>query len=129
MAKSQGDFTEILVRKQILSPDQLAEARNVEKQTGAKLQDAIVKLGYASLDDIMKAVAEFHGMEFVNLTDYTIPPSVIELVPESVARENVVLPLSQDNGTLKIIVSDPADYETQQKLQFILNKDIQTVLA
>jgi type IV pilus assembly protein PilB len=129
MAKSQGDFTDILVRKQILSSDQLAEARNVEKQTGAKLQDAIVKLGYATLNDIMQAIAEFHGMEFISLAELTIPPSVIELVPESVARENVVLPLSQDNGTLRIVVGDPTDYETQQKLQFILNKDIQTVLA
>ena len=54
---------------------------------------------------------------------------MIELVPESVARENVVLPMSQDNGDLKIIISDPSDFDTLQKLQFILNKDITPVLA
>src|SRR5207249_9536928 len=58
-----------------------------------------------------------------------IPNAVIELVPESVARENIVLPMAQDNGALKIIISDPTDYDTLQKLQFILNKDIQPVLA
>lgn len=126
---AKGDFTEILVRKKIISPDQLAEARNVEKQTGAKLADTLVKLGYAGEADVMGAVAEAHNMEFIDLKDMTIPPSVIELVPESVARENVVLPLSQENGMLRIIVSDPSDFETQQKLQFILNKDIHTVLA
>ena len=77
----------------------------------------------------MTAIAEFHGMQFVDLTDVTIPPAVIELVPESVARENVVLPLAQDSGVLKIIMSDPSDFDTVQKLQFILNKDIQPVLA
>src|SRR5207245_8620435 len=46
-----------------------------------------------------------------------------------VARENVVLPMSQENGALKIIMSDPSDFDTMQKLQFILNKDIQPVLA
>ena len=35
-------------------------------------------------------------MQSVNLTDVTIPPSVIEMVPESVARENVIIPLSQE---------------------------------
>src|SRR5207302_881195 len=45
------------------------------------------------------------------------------------ARENVVLPLSQENGALQIIMSDPSDFDTVQKLQFILNKDIQPVLA
>jgi type IV pilus assembly protein PilB len=129
MAKARGDFTEVLVRKQIISPDQLTEAQAMQKQTGAKLQDCIVKLGYCSTDEVMSAIAEFHGMQFVNLNEIQIPPSVIELVPESVARENVVLPMSQENGALKIIISDPGDFDTIQKLQFILNKDIQPVLA
>jgi len=129
MAKARGDFTEILVRKQIVGADQLAEAQALQRQTGAKIQDCILKLGYASSDEVMSAIAEFHGMQFVNLTEIQIPPSVIELVPESVARENVVLPMSQENGALKIIISDPSDFDTLQKLQFILNKDIQPVLA
>lgn len=130
MAKSgRGDFTDILVAKKILSGDQLNEAKTLQSQTGIKLQDALVKLGYASMDDVMGAVAEFHSLQFVNLTDKTIPSSVIELVPESVARENVVLPMSQENGALQIIISDPTDFDTMQKLQFILNKDIQPVLA
>jgi type IV pilus assembly protein PilB len=129
MAKQRGDFTEILIKRQILGPDQLSEAKAMQAQTGAKLQDAIVKLGYASNDDVLSAIAEFHGMQFINLQDANIPPSVIELVPESVARENVVLPMSQENGTLKIVVSDPSDFDTLQKLQFILNKDIHPMLA
>src|SRR6202163_4504458 len=129
MAKSRGDFTEILVRRQTLSPDQLEEAQGVAKQTGIKLQDALVKLGYATAQEVMSAIAEFHGLQFVDLTEVTIPQAVVELVPESVARENFVLPMAQENGALKIIMSDPSDFDTVQKLQFILNKDIQPVLA
>lgn len=129
MAKSQGDFTDVLVRRQTLSPDQVEEARAMQQQTGAKLQEAIVKLGYASAEEVMSAIAEFHGLQFVDLSEVNIPPAVIELVPESVARENIVLPMAQDNGALKIIMSDPGDFDTVQKLQFILNKDIQPVLA
>ena len=129
MAKARGDFTDILIKRQTLSPDQLEEAQNIQKQTGAKLPDAIVKLGYASSEEVMSAIAEFHGLQFVDLAELTIPPSVIELVPESVARENIVLPMAQENGALKIIMSDPTDFDTVQKLTFILNKDVQPVLA
>src|SRR5579862_6868939 len=129
MAKGRGDFTEILLKKQVLSPDQLTEARNMAQQTGAKIQDALVKLGYCSSEEVMSAIGEHSGMQSVSLVDVTIPPSVIELVPESVARENVVIPLSQENGTLKIVVHDPTDFDTIQKLQFILNKEILPVLA
>lgn len=130
MAKqSRGDFTEILIRRQTLSPDQLQEAKNLQQQTGAKLQDTLIKLGYCTNDEVMSAIAEFHNLQFINLADVTIPNAVVELVPESVARENVILPMAQENGALKIIISDPTDFDTLQKLQFILNKDIQPVLA
>jgi type IV pilus assembly protein PilB len=129
MAKARGDFCDILVQKQVLSADQLAEARALAQQTGVKVQEALVKLGYAKIEEVMSAVAEFHGMPFVDLTDVTIPQAVVETVPESVARENVILPMSVENGALKIITSDPSDFDTLQKLQFILNKDIQPVLA
>src|SRR5262245_55995941 len=118
MAKTRGDFTEILVKKQILSPDQVEEARGISQQTGAKLPETLVKLNYATTEQVMNAVAEHSGMQFIDLTDATIPPAVIELVPESVARENVVLPLSQDGPLLKIIMSDPSDVQTMEKLQF-----------
>jgi type IV pilus assembly protein PilB len=129
MGKGRGDFTDILIKKGVISRDQLQEATAVQKSTGAKLADALVKLGYCSAQDVMTAIAEFHNLQFVDLTEMTIPAAVVELVPESVARENVILPLAQDNGTLKIIMSDPMDLDTIQKLQFILNKDIQPVLA
>jgi type IV pilus assembly protein PilB len=129
MAKSRGDFTDVLVQRQLLSPDQLGEAQAMSQQTGAKLQDTLVRLGYATPEQVMSAIAEHHGLQFVDLTEVTIPQAVIELVPESVARENVVIPMAQDNGILRIIMSDPSDFDTLQKLQFILNKDIQPMLA
>lgn len=129
MAKSRGDFSEILVKKQILSPDQLEEAKGVSQQSGAKLADTLVKLGYASAEQVMSAVAEFNGIQFVDLTDVTVPPAVIEKVPESVARENVILPFAADGPMLKIVMSDPSDLATMQKLEFILNAQITPVLA
>src|SRR5262245_53997494 len=129
MAKSRGDFTDILVSRQLISQDQLTEARSMSQQTGAKLQDTLVKLNYVNNEQVMSALAEFHGLQFINLTDVTIAAAVVELVPESVARENIVLPMAHENGALKIIMSDPSDFDTVQKPQFILNKDIQPVLA
>lgn len=129
MAKGRGDFTDILIRRKLISPDQLAEAENLASSTGIKLQDAFVKLQTLGAQEVMSAIAEHHGVEFVDLSALEIPKAVIELVPESVARENVVLPLALDGNQLKIITADPANYETIQKLQFILNKDVLPVLA
>ncbi len=121
MAKGRGDFADILVKKKLLGADQLAEAENIASSTGVKLQDALIKQQYLSANEVMSAIAEFYGMQFVDLAEVQIPKSVIELVPESVARENVVIPLGLDNNTLTLVTSDPTNYDTVQKLQFILN--------
>jgi type IV pilus assembly protein PilB len=129
MAKGRGDYTDILIRKKIVGPDQLQEAQSIASAQGIKLQDALINLKYATANEVMNAIAEHHGMQFVDMTELEIPKAVIELVPESVARENLVLPLSLEGNTLKIITADPTNYDTIQKLQFILNKDIVPVLA
>jgi type IV pilus assembly protein PilB len=129
MAKARGDFTDILVKKKILSPEQLDEASNLANSTGVKLQDALARLNYATHVDSAQAMAEHAGLQFVDLNGVEIPKAVIELVPESVARENLVLPLALEGNTLKLITADPGNYEAMQKLQFILNKDVQPVLA
>jgi type IV pilus assembly protein PilB len=129
MAKMRGDFTDVLIRRKILGPDQIDEAKNMAAQTGVKLQDALVKLNYATSQEVMSSIAEFHNMQYVDLKGLTIPPSVVEMVPESVARENHVIPLSHENNALQIVMSDPNDLDTIEKLRFILNKDIQPVLS
>ena len=109
----------------MIGPDQLKEAGRMQ---GA-VEEALVKLGYVDSDDIMKAKAEQHGLPFVELREIEIPPSVIELVPESLARENIVMPLSQESGSIRVIMHDPLDFETIDKLRFVLNREIEVSLA
>ncbi len=129
MGKNRDDFLTILLRQKIISPEQLEEAKNFQQKTGCRIDEAIVQMHYATAAEVTKAIADAHNVEFVDLAEVQIPPSVIELVPESVARENVVLPLHQENGTLLVIMSDPGDLDTMNKLQFILDKEILPVLA
>jgi type IV pilus assembly protein PilB len=130
MATGQTEFTDVLLQRKVLSKDQLEEARSYHRQhAGVKLQDAIVKLGYATTEEVASAIAESFGVEFVDLTDVEIPPSVIEKVPESVARENTVLPMHEEEGALMVLMCDPNDLEILGKLEFMLDKSIIPVLA
>jgi type IV pilus assembly protein PilB len=125
MAKQTRDWTDILVRRGVVGPDQLKEAMRMN----VPVEDALAKLGYADADDIMKAKAEQHGMQFIELREIEIPPTVVELVPESLARENIVMPLAQENGAIKVIMHNPMDFDTIEKLRFVLNREIEVALA
>ncbi len=55
------------------------------------------------------------------------PRAVLELLPESVARENIVLPLRLEGRVLHVATTDPSNILLRDKLTFILNKDIRLV--
>ena len=126
MAKQARDWTDILIKRGVVGPDQLTEA---QKMGNVAVEDALAKLGYADGDDIMKAKAEHYGMPYVALREIEIPASVVDLVPESLARENLVMPMGQESGTIKVIMHDPLAFETIDKLRFVLNRDIEVSLA
>jgi hypothetical protein len=63
----------------------------------------------------------------VTLAGYTLTRELLELMPESVARENMAVLLEGNGRELKLAMADPRDYDTIEKLTFILNKDIEPV--
>ncbi|MDR3109171.1 MAG: GspE/PulE family protein [Planctomycetaceae bacterium] len=122
-------FVGILQKKGAISAAQVEEAQTMSKSTGISVAEALIKLSYASSDDVARAIAEEYGREYVDLANYVIPLQVIELVPESIARENTILPYQEDDEVLRVVCSDPNDIETFDKLRFVLNRPIEPVIA
>ena len=122
-------FSQILVAEGIVSAEQLAEAVRIAGTSGKQVHDEVVRLGYAPGEKVMKALAKAHRLKFVNLADIAVTEEVIDLLPESVARENTIFPLSESGGSLRIATCDPTDMDAQEKLRFILNRDIEMALA
>lgn len=125
-----SDWVQKLVKDGAISKEQLAEAQGLASKLGIKVEDALLKLEYISQADVGQAQAKQFGMDFVDLTTIQIPSTVIQMVPESVARENLVIPLSlDDGGSLTVAMHDPTAFDVLDKLRFIINKDIKPVVA
>ncbi|MFM9059741.1 MAG: GspE/PulE family protein, partial [Planctomycetaceae bacterium] len=122
-------FATILVSEGLVSAEQLAEAVRIAGASGKKVHDEVVRLGYASGEAVIKALAKAHRLKFVSLAGETVSEEVVGLLPESVARENTIFPVAENGGVLTVAACDPTDLDTQEKLRFILNREIETVLA
>lgn len=129
MDQPMRDFTDLLLRKGVVSLDQISEATNVARDADISVGDALIQLGYAEPNVVYEALAEFNKLEFVDLGSVRIEDEVIQLVPESVARENSIIPYKDENDVLHVLVSDPFDLETIEKLRFILNRRVETALS
>ncbi|HEX3869079.1 MAG TPA: GspE/PulE family protein [Pirellulales bacterium] len=124
----RGDFVDILLKRKIVDAKQVAEAEKVAHAGNMSLADAFVKMSI-SAEDVARAQADFNGVEYINLTEADISPEVIRLVPESLARENTIVPIAGDDSRVKVAIVDPFDLDLQDKLRFVLNRKIDIVIA
>ena len=51
------------------------------------------------------------------------------MVPESVAREHLVIPIALDGENLVVAIGAPMNFEVLDKLRFILNREINVAVA
>ncbi len=130
MSSVVSGFAKRLIEKGIIGLDQLHEAEQVSRENpDTNVADALIRLGYATGEEVMQAMADENGLEYVDLHQASIPEQLIEIVPESVARENAILPFREEEGRLRILMSDPSDVQTLENLRFILNRDISIALS
>ena len=123
------DYLKKLVRDGVISRDQLTEAEELSSSLGTTIDDALVRLGYVSAGELGQLQASQYGYDFVNLEAMEIPQSVIALIPESVARENVVIPVTLVDERLRVAMSNALDLDVIDKLRFMVNREIDPVVA
>ncbi len=93
------------------------------------MSQALIQQGYATEVEVIEAMAKYHRMEYIDPMKTEIPERVIELMPQSIAREKNVLPFEETDGGLKVLMSEPGEVDLIEELRFILNRDVTVALA
>jgi type IV pilus assembly protein PilB len=86
---------EILVRENLVTPQQLREALDYQKTSGGRLGTNLVKLGIISDDVITAVLSRQYGVPSINLDLFHIETDVIKLISQEVALKYTVLPVSK----------------------------------
>ncbi|MBU0640255.1 MAG: Flp pilus assembly complex ATPase component TadA [Planctomycetes bacterium] len=129
MARRRKKLGEILVGWNVIAPNALGDAIEYASQNGKRIGEALIELELATEEDVTKALAAQFDLEYVDLDKNVVVPAALELVPQELITRHLVLPMSKENDTLKVIIHDPLDLETLDMLRFRLNMDLDCVLA
>jgi type IV pilus assembly protein PilB len=124
-----SDWLQSFIDRGLISEDQLEEARAIARRKGLTPADALVQLGYLEASDVNEAQQSQFGEQFVSLEGMEIPQGVIDLVSQSLARENTVIPLRVEDGAVVVAFHDPMALDVVDKLRFVLNRDVKIVVA
>jgi general secretion pathway protein E/type IV pilus assembly protein PilB len=121
------DIGNILLKKGLLNPQQVDEARQLSN--GKRLDQIVIDLGYVSETDSLKAISEELGMDFVDLKNYQVDGELLAQFPTQAIFRHSLLPLSRSNGQVVIATGDPFDLEALDELSSLSGFRLKAVLA
>src|SRR5512143_119870 len=120
---------ELLLKENLVSPQQLQEALGHQKQNGGKLGKAFVSLGFVKDEEITSLLSRQYGVPSINLDHFEVDPQIIKIIPAETARKYQVLPLSRSGATLTIAMADPTNVFAMDDIKFMTGYNVEPVVA
>src|SRR5436190_17435888 len=120
---------ELLLKENMVTPQQLQEALAHQKMNGGKLGKAFVSPGFVSEEDITECLSQQYGMPSINLQHFEIDPSVIKLISGDVVRKYNILPVNKTGATITIALADPTNVFAMDDIKFMTGYNVEPVVA
>ncbi|HJW93123.1 MAG TPA: type IV-A pilus assembly ATPase PilB [Thermoanaerobaculia bacterium] len=120
---------ELLTKANLITQDQLKEALRVQKESGGKLGETLIKLGFVSEEDITECLSQQFGVPSINLQHFEIDPAVIKLISGDVARKYNILPVNKTGATITIAMADPTNVFAMDDIKFMTGYNVEPVVA
>ena len=117
-SRKQAYFGEQLVVRGLITRPILEYALEKQRSSGKRLGEVLVEGFYLSEIQLACLLAEHFKLEFVDVAELALTPELLNLIPESMARKHMVLPLGKSGKTLDVVMVDPGDLEGLSDLAF-----------
>jgi len=105
------------LKKFLLDADLIAQkdfdrALLLSEKTNKEIGDVLVSQKLIDREKLTKFEAYLLGVPFVNIEGETIPPEVLGIIPEQVARAHNIIAFRKHDNTLEVAMLDPEDLIT-----------------
>lgn len=121
---------EILLQRQLITPDQLRAALRTQQQVPTRrLGEVLIGMGAINSQQLWEVIAEQLNIAEVKLDSFDFDPSQLRSLPEQVAREFRVMPLMEHKDFLIVACADPTRHELMHMLGFLTGKAVEAVYA
>lgn len=127
--KYLGDY---LVEAGVVTPEQLEEALQLQREKGGKkgfLGRTLTELGYCKEEDIARIMARRFGVPYVTLESQQMDGAAASLISPEDARRYKAMPISVENGRLRVAMMNPRDIIAIDDLRILTGHDIQPVVV
>ena len=129
MARKRLKLGELLVSAGKISEEQLQEALRLQKKTRKKLGEALVAGNFITEKDIIEVLEFQLGIPHIDLAQYNIKRSVVELIPESIVRRYELIAIDIKNDIIMVAMADPLNIFALDDVKLATHLEIQPVIS
>ena len=110
-SNSQQSLIDVLVKSGDLAEDQKQQLQVEHISTGKSVESLLAEKNMVSEEVLTRAKAELHNIPFIKIAETGTDPQALTQLPEVVARNYQILPLSfnKAENTLTVAMRDPLD--------------------
>jgi len=120
---------DMLLEQELVTEAQLRECIDLHHKTGRSLPSLLVEKKYLSEEDLVVTLSEQLGIPHIRVAHYSIPKEVLAEVPETLARQYQMLPVSVTGDVLTLAMADPLNIMALDDLRMLTSYDIEPVVA
>ncbi|MBF0488089.1 MAG: Flp pilus assembly complex ATPase component TadA [Nitrospirae bacterium] len=120
---------EALLKADAITEAELDLALTEQKRTGHKLGKILMDNGYATEMEIVNALADNMGLEYISLQEANIEEAAIKAVPMKLVEKHLVMPVNFEGTRITIAMSDPLDLGAISDLEFVTGKKVRPVVT
>ena len=103
-------LTEVIVELELCSREQVLEAIELAAASGTTADQVLLERGAISPEGVAVALAERHGLDYVDLGIFNVDMAAAQLVTSQVAKRHDALPIATaGDRALLVAMSDPAN--------------------
>lgn len=124
--KSFGDF---LIELGVITSDQLKKASQEQRQKGERLEQTIVRLGFAKDELILQCLADYFNLPYVDLDTYLIDEKVVKSISEEMARRHTLIPLFKIGSALTVAMTNPLNLLALDELRNKVKIDVEIAIS
>ena len=84
---------EILIRDNLIKPDDLDKALEEQKRNGGDLSKILVKMGFINEEVLTQVLSQGLGMPPIDINRLKIDPVVVKMIPHDIAVNFQIIPV------------------------------------
>ena len=117
MSETKELLGEILIKRKLITVDQLAKALEIQKNEKGLIGEILLRLGFVEETDIVVAMIMQQNLPYIAVNKYELNKEIVGLVPEELARRFHVIAIEKAGQVLSVVMEDPLNPEVRASLE------------